>query len=183
MACAQTGSGKTLAFMLPICWHLLKRGAPPVPQDRRVPISALALAPTRELAVQIHEESQKFSFRSGLRFAIAYGGTHVNEQIRAISRGCDVLVATPGRLVDILERGTITLRHVIFLVLDEADRMLDMGFEPQMRQVRRCCLPLPISCPACSKPRSSSLTSLDVGDASRLFRARTCLKAWTAVAQ
>lgn len=135
MACAQTGSGKTLAFMLPICWHLLKRGAPPVPQDRRVPISALGLAPTRELAVQIHDESQKFAFRSGLRFAIAYGGTHVNEQIRAIERGCDVLIATPGRLVDMLERGTITLRHVIFLVLDEADRMLDMGFEPQMRQV------------------------------------------------
>ena len=135
MACAQTGSGKTLAFMLPICWHLLKRGAPPVPQDRRVPISALGLAPTRELAVQIHEESQKFAFRSGLRFAIAYGGTHVNEQIRAIERGCDVLIATPGRLVDMLERGTVTLRHVIFLVLDEADRMLDMGFEPAMRQV------------------------------------------------
>lgn len=135
MACAQTGSGKTLAFMLPICWHLLKRGAPPTPQDRRVPISALGLAPTRELAVQIHEESQKFSFRSGLRFAIAYGGTHVNEQIRAIERGCDVLIATPGRLVDMLERGIVTLRHVIFLVLDEADRMLDMGFEPQMRQI------------------------------------------------
>ena len=135
MACAQTGSGKTLAFMLPICWHLLKRGAPPAPQDRRVPISALTMAPTRELAIQIHEESKKFAFRSGLRFAIAYGGTHVNEQIRAIERGCDVLIATPGRLVDMMERGVVTLRHIIFLVLDEADRMLDMGFEPQMRQI------------------------------------------------
>eukprot|EP01047_Picozoa_sp_COSAG01_P065123 COSAG01_NODE_8743_length_2675_cov_0.899845_3_plen_220_part_00 len=134
MACAQTGSGKTLAFMLPICWHLLKRGAPP-PSDRSVAISALVLAPTRELAIQIEKESEKFSFRSGLRFRIAYGGTHINEQMRAISRGCDVLVATPGRLVDIMQRGVVTLRSVVFLVLDEADRMLDMGFEPQMRMI------------------------------------------------
>jgi len=135
MACAQTGSGKTLAFTLPICWHLLKNGPPRGSGSRAVSISSLILAPTRELAIQIHDEARKFSFRSGLSMCCAYGGAPINEQIRALERGCDILVATPGRLVDFLERRFLTLRNVGFLVLDEADRMLDMGFEPQMRAI------------------------------------------------
>ena len=77
-------------------------------------------------AMQIHEEAQKFSFRSGLGITVAYGGAPINEQLRALQRGCDILVATPGRLVDILERRVLSLANVDFLVLDEADRMLDM---------------------------------------------------------
>eukprot|EP01052_Picozoa_sp_SAG31_P000405 SAG31_NODE_12_length_38498_cov_21.161671_21_plen_445_part_00 len=135
MACAQTGSGKTLAFTLPICWHLLKHGPPRPSPTRQSTISALVLAPTRELASQIHDEASKFSFRSGLSMCVAYGGAPIDQQLRNLARGCDILVATPGRLVDLLERRALTLRNVQFLVLDEADRMLDMGFEPAMRRI------------------------------------------------
>ena len=136
---AQTGSGKTLAFMLPILRRLLELGsAEGTPgyrdRDRHAPVAirALVLAPTRELASQIREESKKFAFRTGLRVGVAYGGTPFGGQMRELERGCDILVATPGRLDDMIERGRVTLREVRFLVLDEADRMLDMGFEPQV---------------------------------------------------
>ena len=138
---AQTGSGKTLAFMLPILFKILQAGsAKGTPgyrgsRDQPVAIRALALAPTRELAVQIHEESKKFAFRTGIRVCVAYGGTPFGQQMRELERGCDVLVATPGRLDDMVERGRVTLSEVKFLVLDEADRMLDMGFEPQIRNI------------------------------------------------
>ena len=136
---AQTGSGKTLAFMLPILYKLL--GSSPSGgkygggRNQVVALRALVLAPTRELAVQIHEESKKFAFRTGLDICVAYGGTPFGEQMRELERGCDVLVATPGRLDDMIQRGRVTLREVRFLVLDEADRMLDMGFEPQIRNI------------------------------------------------
>ena len=138
---AQTGSGKTLAFMLPILFKILQAGsAKGTPgyrgsRDQPVAIRALALAPTRELAMQIHEESKKFAFRTGIRICVAYGGTPFGQQMRELERGCDVLVATPGRLDDMVERGRVTLSEVKFLVLDEADRMLDMGFEPQIRNI------------------------------------------------
>merc|ERR1719326_2115221 len=136
---AQTGSGKTLAFMLPIMYTLLKAGPGGGSygggRNTVVAIRALALAPTRELAIQIMDETKKFSFRTGLRVCVAYGGSPFGDQMRELERGCDILVATPGRLDDMIGRGRVTLREVRFLVLDEADRMLDMGFEPQIRNI------------------------------------------------
>jgi len=141
MACAQTGSGKTAAFLVPILNHIFEAGPAPGNQNgyggskrKQFPL-ALVLAPTRELATQIFEESRKFSYRSRVRPCVVYGGAHVGEQMRDLDRGCHLLVATPGRLVDMLERGKISLEFCKYLVLDEADRMLDMGFEPQIRRI------------------------------------------------
>ncbi len=137
MACAQTGSGKTAAFLLPILSQLLKNM--PAPSRRGysqvLAPAALIMAPTRELAMQIFEEARKFTYRSWVRPGVAYGGQPMALQLREMSNGCDLLVATPGRLTDMVTRGKLTLRGVQFLVLDEADRMLDMGFEPQIRQI------------------------------------------------
>jgi len=138
MACAQTGSGKTAAFLFPIIALLLK-SAPPTDTygygRRKVFPLALVLAPTRELACQIHDEAKKFCWKSGLKSAVVYGGDPIGYQLRDLERGCDILVATPGRLVDIIERARISLSQIKYLVLDEADRMLDMGFEPQIRRI------------------------------------------------
>ncbi|KAJ3347549.1 DEAD-box ATP-dependent RNA helicase [Kappamyces sp. JEL0680] len=138
MACAQTGSGKTAAFLLPILSQNFKdgRGDTPIP-DRRAKIApiTLVLAPTRELALQIYEEAKKFAYRSWIRPCTVYGGTPIMDQLRDLERGCGLLVATPGRLVDLIERGRLTLSKIKYLVLDEADRMLDMGFEPQIRRI------------------------------------------------
>jgi len=134
MSCAQTGSGKTAAFLLPILAQILKGGNVSRPGQKAYP-SALVLAPTRELAVQIFEESKKFSYRTGMKSVVVYGGAPIGYQLRELERGCDVLVATPGRLVDILEKGKVSLSSIQYLVLDEADRMLDMGFEPQIRRI------------------------------------------------
>jgi ATP-dependent RNA helicase DDX3X len=91
---------------------------------------ALILAPTRELAQQIYEEAQRFTYSTGIACVCIYGGADIKDQLRQIERfGCDLLVGTPGRLVDLLERGRIAMTNTRFLVLDEADRMLDMGFE------------------------------------------------------
>ena len=95
----------------------------------------MILAPTRELVSQIHDEARKFAYRSWVRPAVVYGGADINTQLRSIERGCDLLSATPGRLVDLIERGRISLANIKYLVLDEADRMLDMGFEPQIRRI------------------------------------------------
>jgi ATP-dependent RNA helicase DDX3X len=97
--------------------------------------TTLILAPTRELVSQIHDEARKFAYRSWVRPAVVYGGADINQQLRQIERGCDLLSATPGRLVDLIERGRISLANIKYLVLDEADRMLDMGFEPQIRRI------------------------------------------------
>jgi len=137
MACAQTGSGKTCAFMVP-CLESLLRSGPPAPTGNRRPKPSpcgLVLAPTRELAAQIHAESAKFSFETGIRTCIIYGGAEMREQRMELEKGCDILVATPGRLTDMFERGNVSLAFVHFFILDEADRMLDMGFEPQVRQI------------------------------------------------
>ncbi|CBI32154.3 unnamed protein product, partial [Vitis vinifera] len=96
---------------------------------------ALILSPTRELSCQIHDEAKKFSYQTGVRVVVAYGGAPINQQLRDLERGVDILVATPGRLVDLLERARISLQMVQYLALDEADRMLDMGFEPQIRRI------------------------------------------------
>jgi ATP-dependent RNA helicase DDX3X len=134
MACAQTGSGKTCAFMVPCLESLLRKGPPPA-SGRRPSPCGLVLAPTRELAAQIHAESVKFSFKTGIRTCIIYGGAAMNEQKRELDDGCDILVATPGRLTDMFDRKFVSLNLVHFFILDEADRMLDMGFEPQVRQI------------------------------------------------
>jgi len=128
MACAQTGSGKTAGFLFPIIMSMIIKGgtSPPHEGRRRVYPEALCLAPTRELASQIHEESQKFTYCTGIASVVVYGGADVREQLRHIERGCDLLIATPGRLVDLIERGRLSMQKIRFLVLDEADRMLGM---------------------------------------------------------
>eukprot|EP00658_Telonema_sp_P-2_P080424 TRINITY_DN8003_c0_g1_i12.p1 TRINITY_DN8003_c0_g1~~TRINITY_DN8003_c0_g1_i12.p1 ORF type:complete len:523 (-),score=104.01 TRINITY_DN8003_c0_g1_i12:293-1861(-) len=134
MSCAQTGSGKTAAFLVPIISHLLN--SPPAPQvDSRAAPSALILSPTRELATQIFAEASKFTFRTPIRPVVVYGGASMRDQIGELRRGCNLLIATPGRLEDLMERGHVMLRGVAHLCLDEADRMLDMGFEPQIRRI------------------------------------------------
>ncbi|KAG5462409.1 MAG: P-loop containing nucleoside triphosphate hydrolase protein [Olpidium bornovanus] len=139
MACAQTGSGKTGGFLFPILSQLFRYGPrKQIPDSfgrRKAFPSVLILAPTRELACQIHEEARKFSYRSWVRPAVVYGGADIGSQLRQIDRGADVLTATPGRLVDLIERGRVSLSSIAYLVLDEADRMLDMGFEPQIRRI------------------------------------------------
>ncbi|QDS72834.1 DEAD-box ATP-dependent RNA helicase [Venturia effusa] len=143
MACAQTGSGKTGGFLFPILAQAFAHGPSPIPanaganfgRQRKAYPTSLVLAPTRELVSQIYEESRKFAYRSWVRPCVVYGGADIGSQLRQIERGCDLLVATPGRLVDLIERGRISLCNIKYLVLDEADRMLDMGFEPQIRRI------------------------------------------------
>jgi ATP-dependent RNA helicase DDX3X len=144
MACAQTGSGKTGGFLFPILSQAFQNGpsAPPTAaggnfygRQRKAYPTSLILAPTRELVSQIYEEARKFAYRSWVRPCVVYGGADIGSQLRQIERGCDLLVATPGRLVDLIERGRISLVNIKYLVLDEADRMLDMGFEPQIRRI------------------------------------------------
>uniref|UniRef100_A0A8B9L3W3 RNA helicase n=1 Tax=Astyanax mexicanus TaxID=7994 RepID=A0A8B9L3W3_ASTMX len=142
MACAQTGSGKTAAFLLPVLSQIYTDGPGEALQAengrygrrKQYPLS-LVLAPTRELALQIYDEARKFAYRSRVRPCVVYGGADIGQQIRDLERGCHLLVATPGRLVDMMERGKIGLDYCNYLVLDEADRMLDMGFEPQIRRI------------------------------------------------
>mmetsp|Transcript_56505 Transcript_56505/g.123553 ORF Transcript_56505/g.123553 Transcript_56505/m.123553 type:complete len:681 (-) Transcript_56505:113-2155(-) len=139
MACAQTGSGKTCGFMVPCLESLLRTGPPPPPyhgtkRPRPMPC-ALVLAPTRELAAQIYGEACKFSWSTGIRCCIIYGGVDMQEQKRDMEKGCDILIATPGRLIDVVDRGHVSLELIQFFILDEADRMLDMGFEPNVRQI------------------------------------------------
>ncbi|RDW74154.1 hypothetical protein BP5796_07596 [Coleophoma crateriformis] len=142
MACAQTGSGKTGGFLFPILSQAFIHGPSATPgtggnfgRQRKAYPTSLILAPTRELVSQIFEESRKFAYRSWVRPCVVYGGADIGSQLRQIERGCDLLVATPGRLVDLIERGRISLQNIKYLVLDEADRMLDMGFEPQIRRI------------------------------------------------
>ncbi len=127
LAGAQTGTGKTAAFVLPI---LQKLGAPGGHAPR-----ALVLTPTRELAAQVAEGARTYGKYVGLRTIVVFGGVSINPQIDALYRGCDLLVATPGRLLDLAEQGELDLRSVQTFVLDEADRMLDMGFIRDIRRV------------------------------------------------
>ncbi|XP_075508776.1 DEAD-box ATP-dependent RNA helicase 37-like [Primulina tabacum] len=136
MACAQTGSGKTAAFCFPIISGIMRGQSPMRPRGARTVFPlALILSPTRELSMQIHEEARKFSYQTGVRVVVAYGGAPINQQLRELERGVEILVATPGRLVDLLERAKVSLQMIRYLALDEADRMLDMGFEPQIRKI------------------------------------------------
>nr|ACV69940.1 vasa [Osphronemus goramy] len=135
MACAQTGSGKTAAFLLPILQQLMADGVAASRFSELQEPEALIVAPTRELINQIYLEARKFSFGTCVRPVVVYGGVSTAHQIREISRGCNVLCGTPGRLLDVIGRGKVGLSKLRYLVLDEADRMLDMGFEPDMRRL------------------------------------------------
>ncbi len=133
---AQTGTGKTAAFSLPILHHLAKNASKAGPRGCRV----LILSPTRELAGQIGERVNSYGRFVGLRTSIAIGGVPIRRQIRALAQGVDILIATPGRLIDLVESNAVQLGKVEILVLDEADRMLDMGF---IRPIKRIAELLP----------------------------------------
>lgn len=128
---AQTGTGKTAAFALPILHKILEDRKELTPKGCRV----LVLSPTRELALQIADSFKTYGMGKALQIAAIYGGTRYQPQYKALATGLDVLVATPGRLIDHLEQRTVDLRHVDFLVLDEADQMMDMGFIKPIRQL------------------------------------------------
>lgn len=131
LAGAQTGTGKTAAFALPIVQMLGEN----TPVEKRRKPRALVLVPTRELAAQVSEEMNIFARRLALRSTMIYGGVTIQAQIERLHRGVDIVVATPGRLLDHAQRGTIDLSRIKFLVLDEADRMLDLGFIDAIREV------------------------------------------------
>lgn len=128
---AKTGSGKTLAFTLPAIVHARAQQT----RERRAGPTILVMAPTRELAVQIQGEAEKFAGRAGLKTLTVYGGASREGQRVQLSRGVDMLIATPGRLLDFLQCGDVSLGKVTYLVLDEADRMLDMGFEKEIVRI------------------------------------------------
>jgi len=131
VAVAQTGSGKTLGFLLPALVHMAAQ--PPLRQGDGP--MALVLAPTRELAMQIQEEVTKFTRGSQIRNTAVFGGVPKRNQANDLRRGTEIVIATPGRLLDFLDSRQTDLSRVTYLVLDEADRMLDMGFEPQIRKI------------------------------------------------
>jgi len=137
MCCAQTGSGKTCAFLLPVVSHIKKRGRER--SMRFVSTSSspevVIFAPTRELASQIHKEAQKLTWGSQITCVVVYGGVSIRAQLTQLAMGADIVVATPGRLQDFYDREVICFEKVRFLIFDEADRMLDMGFEPQIRSL------------------------------------------------
>ena len=142
---AQTGTGKTLAFGLPLIDHLLSRQGKPAPKS----VKALVLAPTRELVNQIAESLRGLMGDTHLRIGTVVGGQSINRQINFLSRGTDILVATPGRLMDLMDLGAVDLSTVQHLVLDEADQMLDLGFIHALRKIA----------PALGTPRQTMLFS------------------------
>ena len=133
MGLAQTGTGKTAAFGLPLAHRLLDIGHPPKPKHVR----ALILAPTRELVTQIFDNIAAFTKGTAVKITMVVGGASIFKQAERLKRGSDVLVATPGRLIDLLDRGDVTLEECGYLVLDEADHMLDMGFIHALRKIAR----------------------------------------------
>jgi ATP-dependent RNA helicase RhlE len=130
IGCAQTGTGKTAAFVLPILDRLSHESA-----AKKLVTRALILTPTRELALQVEKAIQGYGRFVDLRTLAVYGGVKINSQLRILKRGVDIVVATPGRLMDHMERGSIDLRRIEVLVLDEADRMLDMGFIHDVQRI------------------------------------------------
>jgi superfamily II DNA/RNA helicase len=134
MAMAQTGTGKTAAFTLPMLQRLLPHASTSASPARH-PIRALVLTPTRELAIQVHESVVTYSKNVPLRTTVVYGGTDIKAQKPALMNGVEILVATPGRLLDHVESRNLLLNQVQILILDEADRMLDMGFMPDLKRI------------------------------------------------
>jgi DEAD box ATP-dependent RNA helicase len=135
MACAQTGSGKTLAFILPIFQTLLIEKFPDNYGQRTQTPIALIISPTRELATQIYKEAFKFSLNLPIKCRLVYGQTSLRHEIAELSKGTHVLVATPGRLLDFVGRGIISFKSLRYLILDEADRLIDQGFVPRIREM------------------------------------------------
>ena len=135
LASAQTGTGKTCAFTLPTLQRIAESGHATEP---RKPL-ALVITPTRELASQIEDVTKEVCAQTGQSTVVVMGGAKFDRQIKALERGCDLLVATPGRLIDLMEHSHVDLSQVQVLVLDEADRMLDMGFWPSVRQIVKAC--------------------------------------------
>jgi ATP-dependent RNA helicase RhlE len=138
LAAAQTGTGKTAGFTLPVLQRLLTSTVNQT--SRRRQVRALILTPTRELAAQVHASVQTYGKYTQLKSAVIFGGVGANPQIKSIQAGLDILVATPGRLLDLMGQGVISLQHVEILILDEADRMLDMGF---LRDIKKILAALP----------------------------------------
>lgn len=131
LGCAQTGTGKTAAFSIPILQHLTKRD---VPAGRRA-IKALVLTPTRELAIQIGESFTAYGRYTKLRHTVIFGGVSQVPQVETLRKGVDILVATPGRLLDLIGQKFVDLQALEYFVLDEADRMLDMGFIHDIKRI------------------------------------------------
>jgi len=136
---AQTGTGKTAAFLVATFNHLLRH--PPAEQRKATQVRALILAPTRELAIQIHRDAVKLGQHTGLKLGIAYGGTDYDVQRKQIAEGVDVLIGTPGRIIDYFKQHVFDLRRAQVVVLDEADRMFDLGFIKDVRFLLRRCPP------------------------------------------
>jgi ATP-dependent RNA helicase RhlE len=131
LGCAQTGTGKTAAFAIPILQLLYATKTP----DRKRKIKSLIVTPTRELAIQINESFRAYGRFTGLTSTVIFGGVNQNPQTSALRQGVDILVATPGRLLDLMDQGFISLQDIKIFVLDEADRMLDMGFIHDVRKI------------------------------------------------
>jgi ATP-dependent RNA helicase RhlE len=137
IGCAQTGTGKTCAFAVPILQHLSNNKS----YDKKRKIRSLVVTPTRELAIQIEESFKAYGRYTGLNCTVVFGGVNQNPQTNSLRNGVDILIATPGRLLDLMNQGYISLKDVEIFVLDEADRMLDMGF---IHDVRRIIAALPV---------------------------------------
>jgi ATP-dependent RNA helicase RhlE len=135
LGCAQTGTGKTAAFAMPILHRLMAGNEKPKGKKKRRPIRVLVLSPTRELAAQIGQSFKTYGVNTSLRQSVIYGGVGQKTQTDALHRGVDVLVATPGRLLDLYNQGFVNFDSLETLVLDEADHMLDMGFLPDVRRI------------------------------------------------
>ena len=135
MACAQTGSGKTAAFLLPVLTGMMKQGLTSSSFSPVQEPQALVVAPTRELAVQIFSDAKRFTHGTMLRPVVLYGGTSLGHQLRNVEQGSHIVVGTPGRLIDVINKGKISLQKLKYLILDEADRMLDMGFGPDIKKI------------------------------------------------
>ncbi|MEH6733654.1 DEAD/DEAH box helicase [Shewanella sp.] len=140
MAGAQTGTGKTAAFALPLLHQLLTHrdalvAQPDTQHIHLTPITALVLVPTRELAQQVHSSIEQYAYGSSVTSVMVYGGVSIGEQIRLLANGTNILVATPGRLLDLLRKRALSLSQLTHLVFDEADRMLDMGFKDEIVEV------------------------------------------------
>lgn len=134
LGCAQTGTGKTAAFALPLLQLMSQTTIDETANGRR-PIRALILTPTRELAIQIEESFKAYGRFLSLRHEVIFGGVSQSKQVAGLRRGVDILVATPGRLLDLINQGHVSLKDIRYFVLDEADRMLDMGFVQDVRRI------------------------------------------------
>jgi len=132
LGCAQTGTGKTAAFSIPIIQQLVEAG---IDTKGKRKIKALVVTPTRELAIQIGDSFKAYSKHTDLKRTVIYGGVKQGNQVNALRAGVDVLVATPGRLLDLIQQGFITLQHIEYFILDEADQMLDMGFIHDIKKI------------------------------------------------